>query len=144
MSLSTKEVINAQVLPQAAAAQRRDLSMVAILTSEIGDAFNDATTRYVFVSDAQDVANLFGTGSNAHKAAQALFSARPKLKRAMVARYPKEQQKIAATVNALKGATVSAGINAFKAIADGSMSLHIGGKQNSLKWILVARLASLI
>ncbi|HHR6458205.1 TPA: DUF3383 domain-containing protein [Providencia alcalifaciens] len=132
MSLSTKEVINAQVLPQAAAAQRRDLSMVAILTSEIGDAFNDATTRYVFVSDAQDVANLFGTGSNAHKAAQALFSARPKLKRAMVARYPKEQQKIAATVNALKGATVSAGINAFKAIADGSMSLHIGGKKTEL------------
>ncbi|MEK2481919.1 DUF3383 domain-containing protein [Providencia stuartii] len=132
MSLSIKDVINAQILPQAAAAQRRDLSMVAILTSEVGEAFTDASTRYVFVSDVQDVANLFGTDSNVYKAAQSLFSARPKLKRAMIARFAKEQQEIPATANALKGSTVSAGINAFKSITDGSMTLNIAGEETEL------------
>ncbi|MEX9216964.1 DUF3383 domain-containing protein (plasmid) [Providencia rettgeri] len=132
MSLSIKEVINAQILPQAAAAQRRDLSMVAIFTSEVGEAFTDASTRYVFVADPQDVANLFGSDSNAYKAAQSLFSARPKLKRAMIARFAKEQQEIAATANALKGSTLSAGINAFKAITDGAVTLNVGGKETTL------------
>ena len=43
MSLSIKEIINAQILPQAAAAQRRDLNMVALFTSEVGEAFLDTT-----------------------------------------------------------------------------------------------------
>ncbi|WP_368877530.1 DUF3383 domain-containing protein [Providencia vermicola] len=132
MSLSIKEVINAQILPQAAAAQRRDLSMVAIFTSEVGEVFQDATTRYVFVSDADDVANLFGSQSSAHKAAQALFSARPKLKRAMIARYAEQKQEIPAIANALKGSTISAGINAFKSITDGSMTLNIAGEETEL------------
>lgn len=132
MSLSIKEVINAQILPQAAAAQRRDLSMVAIFTSEVGEAFTDASTRYVFVSDPQDVANLFGTDSNAYKAAQSLFSARPKLKRAMIARFAKAKQDIAATANALKGSTLSIGINAFKIITDGAMVLNIAGTDTVL------------
>lgn len=132
MSLSIKEVINAQILPQAAAAQRRDLSMIAIFTSEVGEAFADASTRYVFVADPQDVANLFGSDSNAYKAAQSLFSARPKLKRAMIARFAKEQQEIVATANALKGSTLSAGINAFKAITDGAVTLNVGGKETAL------------
>lgn len=132
MSLSIKELINAQILPQSAAAQRRDLSMVAIFTSEVGVAFQDASTRYVFVSTPDDVANLFGTNSNAHKASMSLFSARPKLKRAMVARFAKEQQEIPATANALKGSPLSTGINAFKAISDGSMVLNVGGKSTEL------------
>lgn len=132
MSLQIKEVVNAQILPQSAAAQRKDLSMVAIFTSDIGEPFQDASTRYVFVSDADDVANLFGTGSKAHKAAQALFSARPKLKRAMIARFAEEAQEIPATANSLKGSTLSAGINAFKVVTDGAMTLNIGSTETTL------------
>ncbi|PVZ86707.1 DUF3383 domain-containing protein [Serratia sp. S1B] len=132
MSLPIKEVINAQILPQAAAAQRRDLNMVALFTSELGEPFQDATTRYVFVSSPQDVANLFGSRSEVYKAALSLFSARPQLKRAMVARFAKTTQEITATTNALKGSTVSAGINAFKAISDGAMTLNIGGTSTKL------------
>lgn len=127
MSLSIKEIINAQILPQAAAVQRRDLSMIAIFTSEMGNAFVDVSSRYVFVSNEQDVANLFGTKSATYKAAQALFSARPKLKRAMIARFAKEKQTIAATANALKGSTISVGLNVLKAITDGAMTLNLAG-----------------
>lgn len=132
MSLPIKEVINAQILPQAAAAQRRDLSMVAIFTSDVGEPFRDATTRYVFVSSPQDVANQFGSQSEAYKAALALFSARPQLKRAMIARFARAEQDIAATANALKGSTISTGINAFKSITDGTMQLSIGGTAATL------------
>ncbi|MEQ1969302.1 DUF3383 domain-containing protein [Xenorhabdus nematophila] len=132
MSLSIKEVVNAQIMPQAMAAQRRDLSMVAIFTPEIGSAFTDDTTRYVIVSSAQDAANLFGTKSEAYKAAQSLFSVRPTPKRALIGRWAKAKQEIPATANALRGSTISAGINAFKAITDGSVMLNVGGKAISL------------
>ncbi|KLU15078.1 MULTISPECIES: DUF3383 domain-containing protein [Xenorhabdus] len=128
MSLSIKEVVNAQIMPQAMAARRRDLSMIAIFTPEIGSAFTDDTTRYVIVSSAQDVANLFGTKSEAHKAALSLFSVRPTPKRALISRWAKAKQEIPATANALKGSTISAGINAFKAVTDGAMMLNVGGK----------------
>ncbi|CAQ85196.1 MULTISPECIES: DUF3383 domain-containing protein [Photorhabdus] len=128
MSLSISQVVNAQIMPQAISAQRRDLSMIAIFTQEVGNTFTDDTTRYVIVSSAQEVANLFGTKSEAYKAAQALFSVRPTPKRALIARWAKEKQEIPATANALKGSTISAGINAFKAITDGSMMLNVGGK----------------
>ncbi|PHM54534.1 DUF3383 domain-containing protein [Xenorhabdus sp. KK7.4] len=128
MSLSIKEVVNAQIMPQAMAARRRDLSMIAIFTPEIGSAFTDDTTRYVIVSSAQDVANLFGTTSEAHKAAQSLFSVRPAPKRALIARWAKTKQDIPATANALKGSTISVGINIFKAITEGAMTLNVGGK----------------
>ncbi|MDC9606860.1 DUF3383 domain-containing protein [Xenorhabdus griffiniae] len=128
MSLSIKEVVNAQIMPQAMAARRRDLSMVAIFTPEIGSAFTDDATRYVIVSGAQDVANLFGTQSEVYKAALSLFSVRPTPKRALIGRWAKTKQEIPATANALKGSTISVGINAFKAIGDGSMMLNVGGK----------------
>lgn len=132
MSLQIKDIVNAQLMPMSASAKRKDLSMVAIFTSDVGEPFQDASTRYAFVSSAQDVANLFGTGSKTHKASQALFSARPKLKRAMVARFAKEKQEISAMPNALRGSTISAGINAFKAISNGSMALNVGGEEVTL------------
>jgi hypothetical protein len=128
MSLSIKEVVNAQIMPQAMAAKRRDLSLVAIFTPDIGGAFTDNSTRYVIVSNAQDVANLFGTHSETYKAALSLFSVRPTPKRALIARWAQTRQDIPATANALKGSTISAGINAFKAITDGSMMLNVGSK----------------
>jgi|GEM_PF-442181 len=127
MSLSINQVVNAQIMPQAMAASRRDLSMVAIFTPEIGKAFNDGTTRFVTVSSSNDVANLFGTNSETHKAAQALFSVRPTPTRATIARWTKTKQDIPATANALKGSTLSVGINTLKRVTDGSMSLSIGG-----------------
>ncbi len=68
-----------------------DLSMSALFTPEIGQAFTDGQTRYVTVSSAQDVANLFGSASSVYKAAQALFSVRPKPNKAIVARWAKEK-----------------------------------------------------
>lgn len=132
MSLPIKEVINAQILPQATAAQRRDLSMVTIFTSDVGEPFQDATTRYLFVSGPEDVASQFGSKSEVYKAALSLFSARPRPKRAMIGRFAAETQEIAATANALKGSTISAGINTFKAITDGAMTLNIGGVATTL------------
>ncbi|MBD2785380.1 DUF3383 domain-containing protein [Xenorhabdus sp. DI] len=128
MSLSINQVVNAQIMPQAMAARRRDLSMVAIFTPETGNAFTDDKTRYVIVASAQDVANLFGTKSETYKAAQSLFSVRPTPKRALIGRWAKEKQEIPATANALKGSTLSAGINAFKAITDGALTLNVAGK----------------
>ncbi|MBE7828145.1 DUF3383 family protein, partial [Yersinia pestis] len=78
MSLSINQVVNAQIAPVPMAAARRDLSMSALFTPETGQAFTDGQTRYVTVSSAQDVANLFGSASSVYKAAQALFSVRPK------------------------------------------------------------------
>lgn len=128
MSLSINQVIDAQIMPQAMSAQRRDLSMVAIFTPDIGEAFMDDATRFVTVGSANDVANLFGTNSETHKSAQALFSVRPTPRRATIARWAKTKQEIPATANAIKGSTMSVGINTLKQIEDGSMALPIGSE----------------
>lgn len=128
MSLSINQVINAQIMPSAMAAARRDLSMAALFTPEVGQAFTDGQTRYVTVASAQDVANLFGSGSSAHRAAQALFSVRPKPNKAIVARWAREKQAIPAVAAALNGGTLSVGVDTFKRITDGAFSLAVDGK----------------
>lgn len=50
----------------------------------------------------------------------------------MIARYAEQKQEIPATTNALKGSTVSAGINSFKSITDGAMTLNIAGEETEL------------
>ncbi|MBP1376046.1 DUF3383 domain-containing protein [Yersinia pestis subsp. pestis] len=127
MSLSINQVVNAQIAPVPMAAARRDLSMSALFTPETGQAFTDGQTRYVTVSSAQDVANLFGSASSVYKAAQALFSVRPKPNKAIVARWAKEKQVIPAVASALNGGTLSVGIDTFKRITDGAFSLMVDG-----------------
>lgn len=131
MSLSINQVVNVQLMPKGVAAQRRDLSMIAIFTDEMGEAFTNANTRYVVVSSAEDVANLFGSDSKPHQAAVALFSSRPKPKQAVIARWAKTEQIIPAKANTLKGSTVSVDINLLKDISNGSFNLSIGGVTKS-------------
>lgn len=132
MSLSISDVVNVQLQPQAQSAQRRDLSVVAIFTDDLGDAFNNNDARYIVVLNADTVANRFGIDSEAHKAALSLFSARPKLKTALIARYNKTAKTIKATANQLKGSTLSVAASSFKSIANGQLTLLIGGKEVEL------------
>ncbi|WP_288445441.1 DUF3383 domain-containing protein [uncultured Serratia sp.] len=135
MSLSINQVINAQIMPSAMAAARRDLSMAALFTPEVGQAFTDGQTRYVTVASAQDVANLFGSGSSAHRAAQALFSVRPKPNKAIVARWAREKQAIPAVAASLKGGTLSIGLSALSKITDGYFMLPVGDRRLEIKGI---------
>lgn len=128
MSLSINEVINAQVMPEARAAARRDLSRVALFTPEIGQAFTDNTTRYITVASAQDVANLFGSQAAVTQAANRLFSVRPRPARAIIARWAREKQVIPAVAAALNGATLSVGLDRFRRITDGALLLTLDGQ----------------
>lgn len=132
MSLSINEVINAQIMPKSMGAARRDLSVTALFTPETGQAFTDAETRYVAVASAQDVANLFGQKSEVYKAAQALFSVRPRPNKALVARWAKTEQNIPAVAAALNGGTMSVGIDTVAKINDGAVNLLINGADVAL------------
>jgi hypothetical protein len=135
MSLSISDVVNVQLIDSPMGASRRDLSMAAIFTYETGDAFNDGSTRYVFVSSASEVANLFGIDSEVYKAAQMYFSITPTPTKAMIARWARTEQKIQATKNAVRGSTLSVDVNIFREVVNGSFSLSVGGTRRTYSGI---------
>ena len=126
MALSISNIVNVQLNTVPKSAARKSFGTVALFTPESGQAFNDATTRYVYVESQKDVEALFGTNSETAKAAQPFFAQSPRAKQLIIARWQKEQATIEATKNALRGATLSDDLETFKSITNGRFAITVG------------------
>ena len=73
MALSISQIVNVQLNTVPKSATRKSFGIVALFTPEAGQAFADATTRYVYVETQRDVEQLFGTNSETAKASQPCF-----------------------------------------------------------------------
>lgn len=143
MSLPINQIVNISVEQSSSGATKRDMSVIAIFTDELCDDFLDAKTRYVVVSSADDVANLFGTNSRVYKAAQGLFSARPRLKTALIAKYVKTEFTAQATSSKIAGSSVSFSYVNYKQITDGYFSFLAGGKAVNISGLSFTAVSSL-
>lgn len=144
MSLSINDVVNVQILQSNQGATKRDFSVAAIFTKEMCEEFSNPSTRFVTVSGADDVANLFGTNSDAYKASQAFFSAVPKPKKALIAKYVKDGLTTEATSSKIIGSTASISYIKYKEINDGYFSFVFDGVAvdiDSLDFTLVSSLS---
>lgn len=126
MALSISQIVNVQLNTVPKSAARKSFGIVALFTPEAGQAFADATTRYVYVENQRDVEQLFGTNSETAKAAQPFFAQSPRAKQLIIARWQKAPVTIEATKNTLSGATLSDDLDRFKAVVNGQFSLTIG------------------
>ena len=126
MALSISQIVNVQLNTVPKSATRKSFGIVALFTPEAGQAFADATTRYVYVETQRDVEQLFGTNSETAKASQPFFAQSPRAKQLIIARWQKEPATINATKNTLNGATLSDDLGRFKAVVNGQFSLTIG------------------
>ena len=126
MALSISQIVNVQLNTVPKSAARKSFGIVALFTPEAGQAFADATTRYVYVESQRDVEQLFGTNSETAKAAQPFFAQSPRAKQLIIARWQKEPATIDATKNTLSGATLSDDLERFKAVVNGRFTLTIG------------------
>lgn len=133
MSLSINDVVNVQILQSNQGATKRDFSIAAIFTKEMCEEFANPDTRFITVSSADDVANLFGTNSDAHKASQAFFSAVPKPRQALIAKYVKDGITSEAIASKIIGSTASISYIKYKEINDGYLSFVFGGEVVSIE-----------
>jgi hypothetical protein len=133
MSLPISQVVDVTLQQSPRGAQKRDLSVVAIFTHEMCDEFTNPDARYVVVSDVNSVASLFGTNSDAYRAAMALFSARPKPKTALIARYMKENFTSSAVSSKINGSALALSYIQFKNIIDGYLSFYFGDEKIDVK-----------
>lgn len=143
MSLSINDVVNVQILGAGQSATKRDFSIAAIFTKEMCDEFANPDARYVTVSNADDVANLFGTNSDAHKASQAFFSAKPTPRKALIAKYVKDGFTSEAVASKIVGSTANISYIKYKEIKDGCFSFVLDGEVinvESLDFSLVSSL----
>lgn len=126
MSLAIKKIVNVQLTEQGQIAKNRDFSVIAILSDEWCDAFNDINTRFISVASANDAALNFGSNSRTTDASKAIFSVSG-VKKAIIVKWVRADKVIPATYNELRGSALSAGISQIKAITDGSFKLSVGG-----------------
>lgn len=126
MSLPISQVVDVTLQQSPRGAQKRDLSVVAIFTHEMCDEFTNADTRHIVVSDANSVASLFGTNSDVYRAASALFSAQPKPKTALIAKYMQNEFNASAISSRINGSSLAFSYIQFKNITDGYFSFYFG------------------
>lgn len=126
MSLTIKRIVNIQLNEQGQIAKNRDFSVIAIVSDDWCEAYDDVNTRFVSIASANDAALNFGSESRATKAAKAIFSVSG-VKKAIVAKWVKENKTTQATANELRGSALNVGINKLKAITSGSFKLNVGG-----------------
>lgn len=134
MSLTIKRVVNVAINEQGQIAKNRDFSVIAILTDEICEAFNEPKTRFINVASAQDVASNFGSDSRVVAAAKALFAVSG-IKKAVVAKWVKKERTTQASANELRGSALNVGLNKLKEATDGSFKLSVGGVVKSYSGI---------
>lgn len=128
MSLPISQVVDVTLQQSPQGAQKRDFSVAAIFTSEMCDEYSNPNLRYRVVSDVNEVATMFGTNSDVYKAASALFSAKPKPKTAIIAKYWRQEVKIPATRSRISGSALSVSYVQFKNITDGYFSFYVNDK----------------
>ena len=133
MSLPISQVVDVTLQQSPRGAQKRDLSVVAIFTSEMCDEFTNPDTRYIVVSDTNQVASLFGTNSDVYKAASALFSARPKPKTALIAKYMRDNVTTQSVSSKINGSALAVSYIQFKNITDGYLSFYFGDVKIDVK-----------
>lgn len=126
MSLNIKRVVNVQLTEQGQIAKNRDFSVIAILTDEPCLAFNNDKTRFLSVASIQDVAINFGSNSRVYKAVKSLFAVQG-IKKAIIAKWVKNEREVEATPNELRGSALNVGLNKLKA-ADGVLKLNLAGQ----------------
>lgn len=143
MSLPVNQIVNISLEQSSSGATKRDMSVVAIFTDEQCEDFQVASTRYITVSSADDVANLFGTNSRVYKASQALFSARPKLKKALIAKYVKAAVTTEAQPSKIAGSAVSVTYVSYKPVSDGYFSFTAGGNTINVTGLAFPTVSSL-
>ena len=143
MSLSINQIVNVSLEQSSQGATKRDLSVIALFTDEMCDDFKNIHCRHVMVSSADDVANRFGSHSRVYQAAKSLFSARPRLKTALIAKYVKSDLAIAATEAKLAGSTVSIDYVKYKTINNGYFSFTLGEKVIDISGLSFSTVSSL-
>ena len=143
MSLPISQVVDVTLQQSPRGAQKRDLSVVAIFTDEMCDEFTNPNTRYVVVSDPNSVASLFGTNSDAYRAASALFSARPKPKTAIIAKYMQNGFTAPAINSKINGSALAVSYIQFKNISDGYFSFYFGDVKVDVKELNFTNVSSM-
>lgn len=133
MSLPISQVVDVTLQQSPRGAQKRDLSVVAIFTHEMCDEFTNPDTRYIVVTDANSVASLFGTNSDVYRAASALFSARPKPKTAIIAKYMQNGFTAPAINSKINGSALAVSYIQFKNITDGYLTFYFGDAKIDVK-----------
>ena len=128
MSLPISQVVDVTLQQSPQGAQKRDFSVAAIFTSEMCNKYNDPNSRYTVVSDANQVATMFGTNSDVYRAASALFSAKPKPKSAIIAKYWSQEVENSATRPRINGSALAVSYVQFKNITDGYFSFYLNGE----------------
>nr|DAU89787.1 MAG TPA: tail sheath protein [Caudoviricetes sp.] len=134
MSLMIKRIVNVQINEQGILAKNRDLSTIAVLSDEWCEAFNDEKTRYISVQSATDGAKYFGSESNTAKALRSIFAVNG-VKKAIIAKWVREDKTIEATPNELRGSTISYSARELSEIKDGSFKIILGGKEEEFSGI---------
>ena len=143
MSLPISQVVDVTLQQSPRGAQKRDLSVVAIFTHEMCDEFTNPDTRYIVVTDANSVASLFGTNSDAYRAASALFSARPKPKTAIIAKYMQNGFTAPAINSKINGSALAVSYIQFKNISDGYFSFYFGDVKVDVKELNFTNVSSM-
>lgn len=143
MSLSINQVVDVQLVEQTMGAARRDFSICLLLTPEKGSAFNNVSERYFYVSNADQVGDAFGYGSDTHLAAQAFFSRKPQLRQLMIGRWNKTAQNIEKSDNQLRGAPILTDLNFFKEVTSGYFSFKLGDEVVTVEGIDFSSVSSL-
>ena len=143
MSLPLSQVVDVTLQQTPKGAQKRDLSVVAIFTNEMCDAFANVDTRYIVVSDVDSVASQFGTKSDVYRAASALFSARPKPKTAIIAKYIQNGLTTSAISSKINGSTLAVSYIQFKNITDGCLSFYFGDTKIDVKELNFSSVSSM-
>lgn len=139
MALSISQIVNVQLNTVPKSAARKSFGIVALFTPETGQAFSDATTRYVYVENQRDVEQLFGANSETAKASQPFFAQSPRAKQLIIARWQKNPANIDASKNTLRGATLSDDLERFKSVVNGYFSFTVGAEVKKIDGLSFAR-----
>lgn len=132
MTADTSNVINVALIPEGATAQRDNMNVVAIMTSQQDGPLSTAV-RHKIYTRASDVAADFGTSSQMNDFAQAFFATQPNPVNAggyLVAGYWRSaDEDVAATAAILTGAQLSGAsvVPQLQEISDGSFDIDVDG-----------------
>ncbi|MDF7667448.1 DUF3383 family protein [Orbaceae bacterium ESL0727] len=143
MSLPLSQVVDVTLQQSPQGTQKRDLSVVAIFTKEMCDEFSNKDKRYLVVTDADTVATMFGSHSDAYKAASALFSARPKPKVALIAKYMQNEVTTPISNAKINGSALSVSYIQFKSITDGYLSFYFNDVKRDITGLNFATVSSM-
>lgn len=132
MSADISNVINVQLLAGGSLADRDNMNVVAMMTSQADGPLNSAS-RYQMYENAADVATDFGSNSSAYAYAVAFFGTSPNPLNAggalLIGYWRAASENVAASAAVLTGAQLSEAtvVSQLQAISDGSFDIDVDG-----------------